>query len=142
LGYLQAGKVVVRQLDGKIVSARAGDPVRADFDVSEALPSPDGALVARREAARVVVERSDGSARRVLPTVTVGHTTVPYEVAAWSPDSQELLLMFDVSGRHFTMVSVSVTAPFNAVSVVEMVGVNNARSWPGRFDVSWQPTPT
>ena len=50
--------------------------------------------------------------------------------------------MFDVSGRHFTMVAVSVSAPFTRVLVVERVRVNHIRhgiSWPGRGDVSWQP---
>ena len=51
-------------------------------------------------------------------------------------------VMFDVSGYHFTMVAVSVDAPFEVATVVEHVRVNNPRSWPGRYDVSWQPRPS
>ena len=51
---------------------------------------------------------------------------------------RRLLLMFDVS-KHFTMVAMSVTAPFKKVRVVEFVRVNHGNSWPGRGDVSWQP---
>ena len=65
-----------------------------------------------------------------------------YAVAAWSPDGRKLLLMRDVTGLHFTMFAVSVTLRSCSLPVVEMVRVNHARSWPGRFDVSWQPRPT
>ena len=63
-------------------------------------------------------------------------------MAAWSPDGRKLLVMQDVGGVNFTMFAVSVDAPFESVPVVEMVRVNHARSWPGRYDVSWQPRPS
>jgi hypothetical protein len=44
-------------------------------------------------------------------------------------------------GAGFSMFDLSVEAPFAKVPVVEDVLVNNARSWPGRFDVSWQQEP-
>ena len=50
--------------------------------------------------------------------------------------------MFDVSGKHFTMVAMSVSAAFKKVRVVEFVRVNHGNSWPGRGDVSWQPRPS
>ena len=48
--------------------------------------------------------------------------------------------MRDVGGG-FTMRAVSVDAPFVWTTVVDYVVVNNARSWPGYGDVSWQPIP-
>ena len=144
LAYVRAGKVVVRGLDGSTRRARAGDPVRADFRAryADPLTSPAGDLVARRAdpACGVVVERPDGSGRRALQVGPVGQTVCPYAVAAWSPDGRRLLVMFDVSGINFTMVAVSVNAPFENVPVVENVRVNHPRSWPGRGDVSWQPS--
>lgn len=146
LAYVRAGKVIVRGLDGSSPRRAVGDPVLQDFGGrhADSLASPTGDLVARRgdQYCGVVVERPDGSGRRVLDIRPVGHTSCPYAVAAWSPDGRRLLLMFDVSGLDFTMVSVSVTAPFEQVPVVEMVRVKNARTWPGRFDVSWQPRPS
>ena len=143
LAYLRGGKIIVRQINGQWARARAGDPVHADFLEADLLPSPTGNLVADEEPdCRVVVGRPNGSTRRVVPLGPVGQTTCPYDVAAWSPDGRSLLVMFDVSGLHFTMVSVSVNAPFEAMRVVEMVRVNHPRSWPGRYDVSWQPRPT
>jgi WD40-like Beta Propeller Repeat len=143
LAYLRGAKVVVRGLDGSTRQAGVGDPVFRGTH-ADSLTSPTGDLVARRVdfACGVVVERPDGSGRRVVDVDPVGLTVCPYAVAAWSPDGRRLLVMFDVSGLHFTMVSVSVTAPFEQVPVVEMVRVNHPRSWPGRHDVSWQPRPT
>jgi hypothetical protein len=121
-----------------------GDPVIQDFRGrhADSLPSPTGDLVARYRAdspCGVVVERPDGSDRRYLDV----RCTYPfYAVAAWSPDGRKVLLMRDVSGHHFTMYAVSVEVRFEYETVVERVRVNNARSWPGRFDVSWQPRPS
>lgn len=143
LTYVRAGKVVVRGLDGSTRRARAADPVRADFRAryADSLTSPAGDLVARREdpACVVIVERPDGSGRRALQVGPAGQTICPYAVAAWSPDGRRLLVMFDTSGRNFTMIAVAVNAPFKQVPIVEGVRVNHARSWPGRGDVSWQP---
>jgi len=91
---------------------------------------------------QAVVERPDGSGRRVVTARPAEGTACPYAVAAWSPDGRRLLLMFDVSGLHFTMVTASVTDRSGAVRVVEMVCVNHPRSWPRRNDVSWQPRPS
>ena len=149
LAYVRGHKVIVRGLDGSSPRRAVGDPVIREFRgrYADSLTSPTGDLVARQRDAnllscKVVVERPDGSGRRVLPIGPVGQTVCPYSVAAWSPDGRKLLVMFDVSGYHFTMVSVSVTAPFEQVPAVEMVRVNNPRSWPGRGDVSWQPRPS
>ena len=150
LAYMRGGDVIVRGLDGSRPRTRAGDPVEADFAARTAdpLPSPAGDLVVRLNcpppsfAGRVVVERRDGSGRRVLPINPVGQTVCPYSVAAWSPDGRKLLLMFDVSGYHFTMIAVSVKPPFTNVPVVERVRVNSPHSWPGRGDVSWQSRPS
>ena len=145
LAYMSAGKVVVRRLDGSMPRPRASDPVKADFAARTAGPlvSPVNGLVGRLlEDCGVVVERPDGSGRRCVPVGPVGQTIAPYEVAAWSPDGLRLLVMFDVSGRDFTMIAVSVSAPFTQVPVVEFASVNNAHTWPGRGDVSWQPRQT
>jgi hypothetical protein len=85
----------------------------------------------------VVVERPDGSQHRDLD---LGCAYPFYAVAAWSPDGRKLLVMRDEVG--FSMFAVSVEAPFEIVPVVKNVRVNNARSWPGRGDVSWQPRPS
>ena len=146
LAYVRGHKVIVRGLDGSLLRPRAGDPVIQGFRGRDAdlLTSPTGDLVERRggSGCGVVVERPDGSARHVVDVRPVGTTRCPYAVPAWSPDGRKLLLMFDVTGLHYTMVSVSVTAPFLQVPIVEMVRVPNGRTWPGRFDVSWQPRPT
>ena len=143
LAYLRGGKVVVRGLDGSSARAGVGDPVIQDFGGRHtgSLMSPTGDLVARAAgvACGVVVERPDGSHRR---NVDVGCGYPFYSLAAWSPDGRKLLVMRDVSGFHFTMYAVSVNAPFRALIVVERVRVNHPRSWPGRFDVSWQPRPS
>jgi WD40-like Beta Propeller Repeat len=144
LAYVRAGKVIVRGLDGSTRRAGVGDPVIQDFRGrhAESLTSPTGDLVARLggpSPCGVVVERPDGSQRRNLDA---GCTYGFYAVAAWSPDGRKLLLMRDVSGLDFTMFAVSVDAPFKSVPVVERVRVPNAHTWPGRFDVSWQPRPT
>jgi hypothetical protein len=76
----------------------------------------------------VVVERPDGSQRRDLD---LGCAYPFYAVAVWSPDGRKLLVMRDEGG--FSMF---------AVPVVKNVRVNNARSWPGRGDVSRQPRPS
>jgi WD40-like Beta Propeller Repeat len=144
LAYMSAGKVVVRGLDGSTPRARAGDPVKADFAARTAGPltSPASDLVARRLGCGVVVERADGSRSRALQTGLVNGVGCPYAVAAWSPDGLRLLLMFDVSGWHFTMIAASVKPPLTHVPVVEHVRVPNSHTWPGRGDVSWQPRPS
>ena len=150
LAYVRDGKVIVRGIDGSTRRAGAGDPSKADFAGrhADAIASPKGDLVARRSSdplnpdCPLAIERPDGSGRHVLYVGPVQNTVCPYAVAAWSPDGRRLLVMFDVSGLHFTMVSVSVHAPFESVPVVEMVRVNHPRSWPGRYDVSWQPRPS
>jgi probable HAF family extracellular repeat protein len=143
LAYLRAGKVIVRGLDGSVRPPGVGDPVRADFigRHAESLTSPSGDLVARRVDSPCgwVVERPDGTHRRVLPCIGL------YAVAAWSPDGRKLLVMQDASGLpypNFSMFAVSVEPPFETVPVVENVRVPNAHTWPSRFDVSWQPRPS
>jgi hypothetical protein len=84
----------------------------------------------------VAVARPDGSGHRVLKDLLC-----PYAVAGWSPDGRKILVMYDVSGLHFTMSAVSVDAPFDIEPIVVRVRVNHGRSWPGRGDVSWQPVP-
>ena len=144
---MRGGRIIVRGLDGSTNRATATDPVKDDFPArfAEALVSPAGDLEARRWGnfpdCGFVVARPDGSDRRVLHLSRVtGYC--PYAMATWSPDGRKLLVMFDVSGFHFTMYAVSVYAPFETVTVVGRVGVNHGRSWPGRGDVSWQPRPS
>ena len=144
LAYVRGRKVIVRRLDGSSPHRRVGDPVIQDFrgrHDAQSLTSPTGDLVARRADSfcGVVVERPDGSHRR---NVDVGCTYPFYAVAAWSPDERKLLLMRDVSSLDFSMYAVSIYPPFEVVPVVERVHVNSAHSWPGRFDVSWQPRPS
>ena len=145
LAYVRGGNVVVRGLDGSSPRHRAGDPAIQDFSGrhADSLSSPAGDLVARRadslSPCGVVVERPDGSHRRSLD---LGCTYPFYAVAAWSPDGRKLLLMRDDSGIDFSMFAASVDAPFEVEPVVKTVRVNNARSWPGRGDVSWQPRPS
>lgn len=141
LAYLRGGKVVVRGLDGASPRARSGDPVRLDFVGRHArsLISPAGDLVASErfgEQCSATVARADGSRRRCL---NVGNI---YAVAAWSPDGRRLLVMRDIGGIQFTMYAVSVVAPYEIATVVDHVRVNHPRSWPGRYDVSWQPRPS
>jgi hypothetical protein len=140
VGYLDSnGELVVVTLGGARRSPKAGDPQLKDFFRSDdALVSPDGTLVARRDPStmtcKVVASRRDGSDKRVVDDFPCS-----YANAGWSPDSRELLLMKDMDGLHFAMVAVPVNAPDDAGPVVVGVRVNHPRSWPGYGDVSWQP---
>lgn len=134
------GKLVVMTIGGAIRSRRAGDPTTKAFSRSEAaVVSPDGALVAHREpnvTCKLVFSRRDGLSRQIVDDFPCS-----YAIAGWSPDSQKLLVMKDMDGRHFAMVALPVNAPADAARVVTHVRVNHARSWPGYGDVSWQPKP-
>ena len=136
VAYLEGGTVVVRDLDGSSLPIADGDPALADFARDrDAIPAPNGELVARDVNATIVVERADGSDSRIVAQVGA------YSLAGWSPDSRWILSMQDVSGFHFTMHATSVVEPFETVTIVRMVRVNHGRSWPGDGDVSWQPIP-
>jgi Tol biopolymer transport system component len=139
LAYLSGGKVIVRALDGSSPLIAAGDPGIDDFGRGDlALVAPAGNLVAHLTTdagCALVVARPDGSDER-----SMHFYPCMYAVAAWSPDGRKLLVMEDVSGRDFTMFATSVDAPFDTVPIVQSVRVNHGRSWPGRGDVSWQPT--
>ena len=133
IAYLDTkGKLVVMTIDGGTRSRRAGDPAVKDFsrvnDFSRdgtTLVSPDGALVAGREGGPgchdLVVSRRDGSQERVVDD------GCNYWIAGWSPDSRTLIVMDDISGKHFTMVAVPVNAPAKAAPVVVGVEVNHGR---------------
>jgi len=126
--------------DGSGSPVGASDPRVRQFENrhSASLVSPTGDLVALQGQCGPVIERPDGSHRHDLYPAPCGFS--PYAIATWSPDGRRLLLMEDV-GNGFTMIDASVSPPFARVPVVEDVQVNNDRSWPGRFDVSWQPRP-
>ena len=132
-------KVVVRGLDGSKWHRASGDPTIHDFDRSVGeLVSPTGDLVAKSGPHGIVVSRPDGSDQRVVKDDLGGYPS--YGIGGWSPDGRKLLLMKDVGGG-FSMRAVSVDPPFASEMVVAHVPVNNARSWPGYGDVSWQPIP-
>jgi hypothetical protein len=137
LAYLDGGgHLVVRGLDGSRLQQADGDPTIRDFGRSTPeLPSPAGDLVANRSADGIVVSNPKGGDRRVIED-----SPPSYAIAGWSPDSRQLLVMRDVGGG-FTMRAVSVDAPFASTTIATYVVVNNARSWPGYGDVSWQPKP-
>ena len=96
--------------------------------------SPARDRVARLETCALTLERPDGSDRR-----TLDYLGCPYAIAGWSPDGRKLLVMYDVSGLHFTMDAVPVGSPDEDVRIATGVRVNHPRSWPGNGDVSWQP---
>ncbi len=140
LAYISGRTVIVRALDGSSPPAAPGDPVIEDFRGSKrGLLSPGGDLIVRDTISQstcvVDVARPDGSDRRELRGLLC-----PYAVAGWSPDGRKVIVMQDISGLHFTMLAVSVDAPFDIVPIVVQVRVNHGRSWPGHGDVSWQPT--
>jgi Tol biopolymer transport system component len=99
------------------------------------LKSPGGNLVASASDAGIVVSRPDGSDAHLIADAPPS-----YAIAGWSPSGSELLLMRDVGGG-FMMREVSTRAPFVSTQVVAYVRVNDAYSWPGYGDVSWQPIP-
>lgn len=141
VAYVSGGKVIVRAFDGSSPPIADGDPMLEDFRRgNEALVSPAGDLVARLSVvgggpSTVVVTRPDGSHELRVPFVPG-----IYAVAAWSPDGRKLLVMEDISGRDFSMLAVSVNAPYDPVPIVGAVPVNHGRSWPRYGDVSWQPS--
>ena len=73
------------------------------------------------------------------PKMVMGGGGWYYALGTWSSDGRKVLVMEDVSGRHFTMYATSVDEPFETTTIVERVEVNHGRSWPGNGDVSWQP---
>ena len=135
LAYLDRnGRIVVRGLDGSRLHRADGDPTVHDFDRDRPqLLSPTGKLIASGSSSGIVVSRPDGSGRRVISSA--GYDAI----AGWSPDGRKLLLMWDDGGNN--IAAVSVDAPFASTSIAVHVPVDNARSWPGYGDVSWQPLP-
>jgi WD40 repeat protein len=135
LAYLYRGKVVIRGLDGTRKHRAKGDPTIRDFDTSgKEIVSPTGELIATLGDSSIIISRPDGTTQSTIPD------NGSYAIAGWSPDGRALLLMQDVGGG-FQMRAVSVDPPFVSRTVVDYVGVNGARSWPGYGDVSWQPKP-
>jgi len=142
LAYVDSGRVVVRGLDGSRPRWASGDPTIHDFDRNtRVLLSPTGDLIARSGPnATIVVSRPDGSDQHVVKD-PAGYSS--YAIAGWSPDGRKLLVMEDVGGG-FRMRAASVRWPWvgaRFATVVAYARVNNARSWPGYGDVSWQPIP-
>jgi hypothetical protein len=137
LAYLGTNRtVIVRDLDGSGHRWRHGDPTAGDFTRStNAVPSPNGRLVATRSDFRIIVSHPNGTARRLISDAPAS-----YSISGWSPDGREILLMRDI-GDAFTMRAVSIDAPFDSTTIADDVPVNNARSWPTYGDVSWQPSP-
>jgi len=136
---VNAREVIDYALDGSKRPVGARDPRIRAFQSrrSRFLVSPSGDLVARTDrSCRIIIERRDGSHRREFGGPPCAFSS--YGLAAWSPDERRVLAMEDVGGG-FSMFDISVDAPFEKVPVVEDVIVNNARSWPARYDVSWQP---
>ena len=139
VAYLDRGRIVVRGLDGSRPHRSAGDPtIQAFHRSTRVLVSPDGHLIASLTDKGIVVSLPDGSDH-----VIIKDDPPSYAIAGWSPDGRRLLVMRDVGGG-FEMRAALVPAPRQPSSsriVVAYVRVNNARSWPGYGDVSWQPRP-
>lgn len=136
VAYLEGAAVIVRGLDGSTRAGVAGDPRVGAFaptGPSDPLLSPSGDWSVRLTDSGIVVAHPDGTFARIIPL-----TYSPYSIAAWSPDSRQVLLMEDVSGHDFTMHAIAVDSDFKA-AIVSNVRTNGARSWPGSADVSWQP---
>jgi Tol biopolymer transport system component len=134
VAYLDGGQVVVRRLDGS--SAISADPPVGDFDLDrewdDPVLSPAGDLTARTGEVGIVVSRADGSDARTVATGS-------YAFGGWSPDGRRILHMQDISGIDFALRATTVESPFETVTIVPSVRINNSRSFPGLGDVSWQP---
>ena len=145
VAYLADGAIVVRGMDGAVLTAGPFDPTLDDFGVDgqgtnqstyeRHFLSPAGDRVAwlRASDCSLNIARPDGTAPYVIP---VGMCA--YAIAAWSPDGRNVLLMEDVSGHDFMMHVIAVDSPFERTTVQPSVRTNGARSWPGWGDVSWQ----
>ena len=83
------------------------------------------------DCGRLVIVRPDGTDMHVIDL-----PYCPYEIAAWSPDGRQVLLMQDTGG--FTVHAVDVSDGSD-VTLVGNGQVNGQRAWPGAGDVSWQP---
>jgi len=93
--------------------------------------SPAGEPIAYQSQGALVIERSDGSDRRVVSERDA------YGFGGWSPDGRQLLQMVDISGSGWDLVSVAATGANDTV-VARQIDTGSARNFPDLGDVSWQ----
>jgi Tol biopolymer transport system component len=88
-------------------------------------------------AERVMVVGPDGADPRVV-------SDYGYDIT-WSPDGNQIMYIRDVNSRGYALMSQVIDADGNpvgnAVTVVPMVEIATARSWPPAQSFSWQPVP-
>jgi WD40-like Beta Propeller Repeat len=135
LVYLDATTPIVSSVDGAAAEWTSADPPIDDLTASREdgrLRSPTGDRTAGLSQCLLNVKTTDGT------TETIRLPFCPYALAAWSPDGKKVLVMEDVSGRHFTMHAVAVDAPYDIATLASRIPINGLDSWPGRGDVAWQ----
>ena len=93
--------------------------------------SPTGGSVAYPGAGGVVIQRADGSDRRVVGVENA------YGFGGWSPDGEWLLQMVDVSGHDWDLVSAAANGASHSV-IARQISTGSARNFPNLGDVSWQ----
>jgi hypothetical protein len=146
---MQGSARVVMTLDGSSSEPQPGDPEEAEFvlpgEDAGIVTSPSGQVTAELTGGGAVFAAVDGSFQRVVRFDDLSWIAAngyppegSYGLAGWSPDSSKVLLMYDVSGRHFTMRTLAIEEPFDSDVVAEFIPVNGTRSWPALGDVSWQ----
>jgi len=120
---------------GRIFGAESSDPW------SQVLWSPDGAWIARVEGNAIRLDSSDGSQSATVPVdlrAVLGDSkaaTRPFQLVAWSPDSQRLILSV---GRQESEGSALISVSTSGDDAAILVAHTDALRGIGAEDVSWQ----
>jgi Tol biopolymer transport system component len=132
-------RLVAWTLDGILVIGVRDGVVAATLPPGrQPVWSPRGDRIAYTDdEARVTVVGPGGGDPRVV-------ADYGYNVT-WSPDGTELMYIRDVGPTRYALMSQAIDADGKpvgeAVTVVPMVGIATARSWPRAQSFSWQPVP-
>ncbi|MGZ8822153.1 MAG: hypothetical protein ACXWX1_12630 [Aeromicrobium sp.] len=135
------GSLLLTTLAGSVLPVEDHDP-QLDFipsidhpapdSLGVPLLSPDGSRAVLEDERRLLVTRADGSDPRVIGPQSF------YSIATWSPDGSRVLAMEDSTA--VMIVAISVEEPYERIVMAPSITINGFRSYPGRGDVSWQPT--
>jgi hypothetical protein len=132
-------RLVVWTLDGTLVIRVRDGVVEATLPPGrQPVWSPRGDRISyTSDESRVMVVGPDGADPRVV-------SDYGYNIT-WSPDGNQIMYIRDVNSRGYALMSQAMDADGNpvgnAVTVVPIVGIASARSFPPAQSFSWQALP-